>query len=104
METSKIFGFYITSLLQLLVQSPSNGGRAILHLKTVQFADSFLGPNVIGVNKYMDIQRTFKVIAGKSRNLNTHMQVDSIYVDFGFITNAGQIYYIIKGIQNCNLL
>ena len=81
--------------LQLLVQSSSEGGRAILHLKTVQFADSFLGPNVIGVNKYMDIQRTFKVIAGKSRNLNTHMQVDSIYVDFGFITNAGQIFYLV---------
>jgi len=100
METSKIFEYYITCVLQLLVQSPSEGGRAILHLKTVQFADSFLGPNVIGVNKYMDIQRTFKVIAGKSQNLNTHMQVDSIYVDFGFITNAGQIPFIIKGCEN----
>jgi hypothetical protein len=42
----------------------------------------------------MDIQRTFKVTAGNTQNLNTHMQVDSIYVDFGFITNAGQISYI----------
>jgi hypothetical protein len=32
------------------------------------------------------------VTAGKTQNLNTHMQVDSIYVDFGFITNAGQIF------------
>jgi hypothetical protein len=90
-KTYKIFDYYFTCPLQLLVQSPSHGGRAILHLKTVHFADSFLGPNVIGVNTYMDIQRTFKVIAGKTQNLNTHMQVDSMYVDFGFITNAGQI-------------
>jgi hypothetical protein len=61
----------------------------------VQFADSFLGPNVLGVNTFMDIQRTFKVTAGKTQNLNTHMQVDSIYVDFGFITNAGQIFYLV---------
>jgi hypothetical protein len=48
----------------------------------------------------MDIQRTFKVTAGKTQNLNTHMQVDSIYVDFGFITNAGQIFYLVTSPKN----
>jgi hypothetical protein len=41
------------------------------------------------MNKYIDIQRTFDITSGKTRNLNTHMQIDSIYVDFGLITNAG---------------
>jgi hypothetical protein len=39
----------------------------------------------------MDIERAFNMTASKTLNLNTHMQTDSIYVDFGLITNAGKI-------------
>ena len=80
-------------ILQLLVQSPTQGGRAILHLKTVHFVySSLFGPNILGVDTDLDIRRTFDMTASKTLNLNTHMQTDSIYVDFGLITNAGKKY------------
>ena len=79
-----------------MVQSPSQGGRAIFHLKTVRFIDDlFSGPNILGVNTYMDIERTFNVAVSKTRNLNTHMQRDSIYVDFGLISSAGVNTFVI---------
>ena len=79
-----------------MVQSPSQGGRAIFHLKTVRFIDDlFYGPNILGVNTYMDIERTFNVAVSKTRNLNTHMQRDSIYVDFGLISSAGVNTFVI---------
>ncbi len=84
-------------LLQLLVQSPSQGGRAILHLQTVQFYNSVFKPNILGVNTFMDIERTFNMKSTKTMNLNTHMQTDSIYVDFGLITNAGKIFSVFIG-------
>ena len=75
----------------MLVQSPSQGGRAIFHLKTIRFFDDlFYGPNILGVNADMDIERTFNVTVNKTMNLNTHMQRDSIYVDFGLISSAGK--------------
>ena len=79
-----------------MVQSPSQVGRAIFHLKTVRFIDDlFYGPNILGVNTYMDIERTFNVAVSKTRNLNTHMQRDSIYVDFGLISSAGVNTFVI---------
>jgi hypothetical protein len=81
----------VLNIFQLLIQSPSQGGRAILHLKTVRFLDDpFYGPNILGVNTFMDIQRTFDVVVNKTINLQTHMQRDSIYVDFGYISSAGR--------------
>ena len=80
-------------MLQLLIQSPSSGGRAIFHLKYVTFLKaSLFGPNILGVNTFMDIERTFELTSSKTKNINTHMQRDSIYVDFGMITSAGEKY------------
>jgi hypothetical protein len=72
------------------VQSPSIGDRAILHLKSISFAENdWFGPNVLGVNKYLDIERTFDLIYNKTQNLKSHMQRDSLYVDFGLMTSSG---------------
>jgi hypothetical protein len=63
-------------------------------LQTVQFYNSVFKPNILGVNTFMDIERTFNMKSTKTMNLNTHMQTDSIYVDFGLITNAGKTFSI----------
>ena len=77
-------------IFQLLVQAPTAGGRAILHLKSISFYDNgWYGPNVLGVNQYLDVERTFDMVFSKTQNLQSHMQRDSIYVDFGLITSSG---------------
>jgi hypothetical protein len=47
---------------------------------------------VLGVNKFLDVERTFNYISGKTENLKSHMQRDSIYVDFGLVTSTGRIF------------
>ena len=44
----------------------------------------------MGVNKYMDMERTMDVVANKSSELLTHMQRDHIYADLGYITSSGK--------------
>jgi len=68
-------------------------GRAVLHLKSLQFGDYNLmqiGDNIMGVNNYMDFERTLDVVANKSGELLTHMQRDHIYADLGYITSSGK--------------
>ena len=68
-------------------------GRAVLNLKSVQFGDYNLmqiGDNIMGVNNYMDFERTLDVVANKSSELLTHMQRDHIYADLGYITSSGE--------------
>ncbi len=81
-------------------------GRAVLHLTTVRFpsqaacaspatcalynATGTFGLNMLGVNPYLDMQRTFDYAASKSSRLLTHMQRDTINIDLGYITSAGR--------------
>ena len=68
-------------------------GRAVMHLKSVQFHwenRGWLGENVMGVNNHMDMERTMDVVANKSSKLLTHMQRDQIYADLGYITSSGK--------------
>lgn len=54
-----------------------------------------IGDNIMGVNNYMDFERTLDVVANKSSELLTHMQRDHIYADLGYITSSGeQILFI----------
>jgi hypothetical protein len=48
------------------------------------------GLNMLGVNPYLDMQRTFDYAASKSSTLLTHMQRDTINIDLGYITSAGR--------------
>ena len=53
------------------------------------------GKNILGTNGWIDIERTYDMTksigkSGSTGKLTTHMQVDKIEVDFGFITNAGK--------------
>ena len=69
-------------------------------MQTVRFGPTYgtqLGPNIIGVNSYLDVDRTFRMVASKTQNITTHMQADSIYVDFGMITNAGKKCILCNG-------
>ena len=54
----------------------------------------YYGKNILGTNGWIDIERTYDMTksigkSGMTENLTTHMQVDKIEVDFGFMTNAG---------------
>ncbi len=49
-----------------------------------------IGDNIMGVNNYMDFERTLDVVANKSGELLTHMQRDHIYADLGYITSSGK--------------
>ena len=95
--------------LQILISAPVSGGRAIYNLKTVRFPISNCtdlnetmcsawngqgdptrpGDNVMGVHNWIDIERTYSMVKINSDRITTHMQADQIYIDFGFITNAG---------------
>ena len=95
--------------LQILISAPVSGGRAIYNLKTVRFPISNCtdlnetmcsrwngqgdptkpGDNIMGVHNWLDIERTYDMVKINSSRITTHMQVDQIYIDFGFITNAG---------------
>ena len=53
------------------------------------------GKNILGTNGWIDIERTYDMTrsigkSGSTGKLTTHMEVDKIEVDFGFITNAGK--------------
>jgi hypothetical protein len=85
--------------MQVNVSTPVVGGRAVLHLTTVRFPSQddcatyacylYNGLNMLGVNEYMDMERTFDYMAGKSSGLLTHMQRDNITIDLGYVTSAG---------------
>ena len=54
----------------------------------------YYGKNILGTSTWVDIERTYDMTRsigkrGSTENLTTHMQVDKIDVDFGFMTNAG---------------
>ena len=77
----------------MVAQAPVVDGRAVIHLKSVAFGFFnvlSVGENVMGVNQYMDIERTMDVVANKSNALRSHMQRDNIYADLGYITSSGQ--------------
>ena len=98
------------------MEAPVEDNRAILHLTTVRFPitncteedythcdsgwpsdfywngqgnTSNHGDNVLGTHYWVDLERTYDMEKIKSDRITTHMQRDQIYVDFGFITNAG---------------
>ena len=100
---------------KLLVEAPTENKRAIFHLKTIQFphfncpeggsggwdfcSDVDIvhnsqghpdnpGQNMLGTSMWIDIERVYDMKKIKSTDNNSHMQVDKIFVDFGFITNA----------------
>ena len=91
-------------IFQIHVSSPVVDGRAVLHLKTVRFPSNATcttactlfnvsrtyGLNLLGVNEYLDMERTFQCTASKSSSLLTHMQRDRIDIDLGYITSAGK--------------
>ncbi len=97
---------HISVLFQLTVSAPVAEGRAVLHLTTVRFPSQAdcaspatcalyngtgtFGLNMLGVNPYLDMQRTFDYAATKSSRLLTHMQRDTINIDLGYITSAGR--------------
>ena len=59
-----------------------------------QGSRNYYGKNILGTSGWIDIERTYDMTksmgkSGSTGNLTTHMQVDKIDVDFGFITNAG---------------
>ena len=94
---------------QMLIRAPVSGGRAIYNLKTVRFPISNCtdlnetmcslwngqgdptksGDNIMGVHNWIDIERTYSMVKINSDRITTHMQVDQIFIDFGFITNTG---------------
>jgi hypothetical protein len=96
----------ISVLFQLTVNAPVAEGRAVLHLTTVRFPSQAacaspaicalyngtgtFGLNMLGVNPYLDMQRTFDYADSKSSRLLTHMQRDTINIDLGYITSAGR--------------
>ena len=60
----------------------------------------YYGKNILGTNGWIDIERTYDMSksigkSGSSEKLTTHMQVDKIDVDFGFMTNAGIRAYVL---------
>ena len=58
----------------------------------------YYGKNILGTSTWVDIERTYDMTRsigkrGSTGNLTSHMQVDKIDVDFGFMTNAGFSVY-----------
>ena len=111
---------------KLLVEAPTANDRAIFHLKTIKFphyncpengsggwdfcTEPTLihnsqghpdnpGQNILGTSMWIDIETVYDMKKIKSAKINSHMQVDKIFVDFGFITNAAysQIWSDNKG-------
>ena len=61
----------------------------------------YYGKNILGTNGWIDIERTYDMTksigkSGSSEKLTTHMQVDKIDIDFGFMTNAGITAHIYR--------
>ena len=95
--------------LKIFIEAPVLENRAILHLTTIRFPITNCtefpacvewnsqgdtekpGMNVLGVNHWVDIERTYDLEKIKSDRISSHMQRDQIFLDFGFITNAGFI-------------
>eukprot|EP00090_Calanus_glacialis_P002056 TRINITY_DN11545_c0_g1_i1.p1 TRINITY_DN11545_c0_g1~~TRINITY_DN11545_c0_g1_i1.p1 ORF type:complete len:1257 (-),score=209.03 TRINITY_DN11545_c0_g1_i1:263-3970(-) len=93
--------------LKVFIEAPVEDNRAILHLTTIRFPITNCtefpackewnaqgetgkkGNNILGVNYWVDLERTYDMQKIKSDRIKTHMQRDQIFVDFGFITNAG---------------
>ena len=93
----------------MFIRAPVSGGRAIYNLKTVRFPISNCtdlnetmcslwngqgdptksADNIMGVHNWIDIERTYSMEKINSNRITTHMQVDQIFIDFGFITNTG---------------
>ena len=48
---------------------------------------------MLGTNTWVDIERTYDMTKIQSSATKSHMQTDKILVDFGFITNAGQLQH-----------
>ena len=61
----------------------------------------YYGKNILGTNGWIDIERTYDMTksigkSGSTEKLTTHMQVDKIEVDFGFMTNAGKRAHVFR--------
>ena len=68
----------------------------------------YWGKNILGTSTWVDIERTYDMTRsigkrGSTENLTTHMQVDKIDVDFGFMTNAGFVLLGDLGINSFGL-
>ena len=73
-----------------------------------QGSRSYYGKNILGTSTWVDIERTYDMKRsigkrGATENLTTHMQVDKIDVDFGFMTNAGFVLLGDLGINSFGL-
>ena len=101
-----------------MVESPTENNRSIFHLTTIMFPHyncpedntggwsfcalgykmnsngdpNYSGQNILGSSMWIDIERVYDMTKIKSDNINGHMQIDKIMVDFGFMTNAGNIH------------
>ena len=94
---------------KVFIEAPVENNRAIFHLTTIRFPitnctefpackkwngqgdPGVTGNNILGVNYWVDLERTYDMEKIKSDRITTHMQRDQIYVDFGLITNAGKL-------------
>ena len=78
----------------MTITTPSVGGRAVLHIKSIKFPETFnkvdgdLGWNIHGVDPHIDIQRTYDATTEKSPDLTSHMQRDVMNLDFGYLTTS----------------
>jgi hypothetical protein len=53
---------------------------------------NYPGKNILGTSMWVDMERTYTMTRPTTGRVTSHMQVDQIDVDFGFITNAGPKY------------
>ena len=78
----------------MTITTPSVEGRAVLHIKSIKFPETFnrvdgeYGWNIHGVDPHIDIQRTYDVTTEKSPDLTSHMQRDVLNLDFGYLTTS----------------
>ena len=92
--------------LKLEVAVPVHNKRAIFHITDIHFGSTLnlnssmknaqgtlgYGSNILGVAEHLNIHKVYDVEYIKTDRITTHMQRDSLVVDFGFMTSAGQAF------------
>ena len=94
MKVCKLLGMPIFLLCQVYVRAPVVDMRGVVHLvKFKMFMDSPSTPRawygVLGTNKMINVDEVYDIQHMNSDRTNTHMQHDTIYGDFGYMTSNG---------------